>query len=472
MKINYYIIITIYFVLLSVFVFSCPAFSQTSAVVFPVPTPSNASINLPHGTAPTAPNNGDCWTTTAGLFCQINGVLTGPNSSYNALSFTPTPNYIGLPSDSLNVTVAGSPGAPVTSQGAAGVFEKYANNAAFNALAGLSYKYSSAPNARGTAIYGESVDKVGGLTSFVEGGRFQSTLASGSGGSGYGVICQAGTAASGVSSPAYLIGCEGEVDNQVGPDAPTYGSFNRDAYTASFVATNGLGGGTRYKADAAFVTNSYSKKPFRTGLYVGAGSVDNTVVAAAGGVSVTNGIDLHLASISFSLLSGPNSVPIRMANATGSALLGVLSVDSSNNLNIGSDVTGQAVIAPQAYLANGFTIPGAKAGLDANGGLKASAFVATGNAPTANTGTCTSIGAVTGGSAAGAFSTSGSCASGSTIKLVFGYVAPNGWACTLQDQVTAVTMRQVSYSTTSCTITTSAPGVGSGDVIVYQTTAF
>jgi hypothetical protein len=42
------------------------------------PTPANASINLPHGTAPSSPNDGDCWTTTAGLYCRIDGSTVGP----------------------------------------------------------------------------------------------------------------------------------------------------------------------------------------------------------------------------------------------------------------------------------------------------------------------------------------------------------------------------------------------------------
>lgn len=33
----------------------------------------NASINLPHGSAPSSPNNGDIWTTTAGVFAEVNG---------------------------------------------------------------------------------------------------------------------------------------------------------------------------------------------------------------------------------------------------------------------------------------------------------------------------------------------------------------------------------------------------------------
>lgn len=34
----------------------------------------SAGLRLPHGTLPSSPVNGDVWTTTAGLFCRINGV--------------------------------------------------------------------------------------------------------------------------------------------------------------------------------------------------------------------------------------------------------------------------------------------------------------------------------------------------------------------------------------------------------------
>jgi hypothetical protein len=39
-----------------------------------VPTSGTAGFNLPHGTAPLTPVNGDVWTTTLGAFVQINGV--------------------------------------------------------------------------------------------------------------------------------------------------------------------------------------------------------------------------------------------------------------------------------------------------------------------------------------------------------------------------------------------------------------
>lgn len=48
----------------------------------PIFTPASiagaAGLRLPHGTTPTLPVDGDTWTTTAGLFVQIDGVTVGP----------------------------------------------------------------------------------------------------------------------------------------------------------------------------------------------------------------------------------------------------------------------------------------------------------------------------------------------------------------------------------------------------------
>jgi hypothetical protein len=41
-------------------------------------TTARASLNIPHGSAPTSPVNGDIWTTTAGLYVRINGATIGP----------------------------------------------------------------------------------------------------------------------------------------------------------------------------------------------------------------------------------------------------------------------------------------------------------------------------------------------------------------------------------------------------------
>lgn len=51
-------------------------------------TTSSASINIPHGTAPTSPTNGDVWTTTDGMYVRINGSTVGPFSSGSASGIT------------------------------------------------------------------------------------------------------------------------------------------------------------------------------------------------------------------------------------------------------------------------------------------------------------------------------------------------------------------------------------------------
>lgn len=54
---------------------------SATALQLQAPTAGSASINLPHGTSPSSPTNGDCWTTTSGLFCRISGVTVGPYAS-------------------------------------------------------------------------------------------------------------------------------------------------------------------------------------------------------------------------------------------------------------------------------------------------------------------------------------------------------------------------------------------------------
>ena len=48
--------------------------------ITPASTTARAGLRLPHGTAPSAPTDGDIWTTTAGLYVRINGSTVGPLS--------------------------------------------------------------------------------------------------------------------------------------------------------------------------------------------------------------------------------------------------------------------------------------------------------------------------------------------------------------------------------------------------------
>ena len=49
--------------------------------VYLASTTAGAPINVPHGTAPTTPVDGDLWTTTAGLYARVNGATVGPFGS-------------------------------------------------------------------------------------------------------------------------------------------------------------------------------------------------------------------------------------------------------------------------------------------------------------------------------------------------------------------------------------------------------
>lgn len=52
--------------------------SGSAYIQAPAATTTNASLNLPHGTAPTTPVDGDIWTTSTGLYARISGTTVGP----------------------------------------------------------------------------------------------------------------------------------------------------------------------------------------------------------------------------------------------------------------------------------------------------------------------------------------------------------------------------------------------------------
>jgi hypothetical protein len=54
---------------------------STGKITFFPTAGAEASINLPHGTAPSSPANGDVWTTTAGMYVRVNGSTVGPLSA-------------------------------------------------------------------------------------------------------------------------------------------------------------------------------------------------------------------------------------------------------------------------------------------------------------------------------------------------------------------------------------------------------
>lgn len=94
------------------------------------PAAGAAGLNLPHGTAPTSPTNGDVWSTSSGLFARVNGVTVGPLSmpddtaygaGWNASIVAPTQNSVydqmELRAPLASPTLTGSPTAPTQAEG-------------------------------------------------------------------------------------------------------------------------------------------------------------------------------------------------------------------------------------------------------------------------------------------------------------------------------------------------------------------
>lgn len=54
---------------------------MTGPLITTASTTTAAGLNIPQGTGPASPNNGDIWTTASGLFVQINGSTVGPLGS-------------------------------------------------------------------------------------------------------------------------------------------------------------------------------------------------------------------------------------------------------------------------------------------------------------------------------------------------------------------------------------------------------
>lgn len=66
-----------------------------------------AGLNVPHGTAPSSPVNGDLWSTSAGLFFRVNGVTIGPLIDVSGIPWT-APGAIGSVTPNSGAFTTGS----------------------------------------------------------------------------------------------------------------------------------------------------------------------------------------------------------------------------------------------------------------------------------------------------------------------------------------------------------------------------
>lgn len=85
----------------------------TGRQAFAGATASAASINIPQGTSPTSPNNGDCWTTSVSFECRINGVnQIYANLSSGVSSFNTRTGAVVLTSSDVTTALGYTPLVP------------------------------------------------------------------------------------------------------------------------------------------------------------------------------------------------------------------------------------------------------------------------------------------------------------------------------------------------------------------------
>lgn len=118
-------------------------------------TTARASLNLPQGTPPSSPVNGDLWMTSAGLFYQANGATVGPLVGGGSSSFAATPP-LGVTFPLGVVTYALSYGASLTVSGGSLVINP-ANANIFTVIQTVDLGSGTEPSAdtgTGFAVYG------------------------------------------------------------------------------------------------------------------------------------------------------------------------------------------------------------------------------------------------------------------------------------------------------------------------------
>jgi hypothetical protein len=308
--------------------------------------PSVGAQWIPGLTGPLTSVVGDVpiFTTTNGTALGDPTGATASRLNNRASNFIATPNYSGSGASAGILEVLGSTGTGDTSQDAVGIFQKWSSAATGHsaALYASAYKKVSGANAHAISGFFETMDNAGGNGSFIEGIRSHAVINAGALlGSAYGAILDAGESATG--SHVYMVGAEVEVDNNT-VDA-TY-TFNQNGYVAGIVASSG---GSK-RADVGFLINPYvgpgiaggTTSSYMTGFQCPQGNGTlRTVVTSCFRMDerdATWALDAVLAFNLFGVIHGANNVPIaRTRNAGNTADVNLMTLDGSNNLNLGVD---------------------------------------------------------------------------------------------------------------------------------------
>jgi hypothetical protein len=302
------------------------------------------------------------WTTINGTGLGDPTGTTASRLNNRSANYNTSGNYGGTAASAGLMEILGSFASPDSTQDAVAIFQKWSNSDTNWALGINPTLYVSnimqngSDTSRGTAGYFETELNVPAATinNFGEGIRAHGTIAPGmAGGSAYGAICFGGEAA-GASHFGYLVGCEGEVQNQSVDAVYAFGtgSSTNQHFEASFVATSR---GTKHPF-AAFLVNPFTLvgAAFQVGFHVPAASpnvASAPVVGAAfrSDAPSTWGLDLtgHGAGPTFGAIGIPNNVPIRANRADGGATPNILAFDTANKLLLGADNDVASIVLGQ-----------------------------------------------------------------------------------------------------------------------------
>jgi hypothetical protein len=241
---------------------------------------------------------------------------------------------------------------PVSGANAASLVVKHSNQANDGpnpATAAIAYKHASTADSRVAAVFGEAQDMIGGVGTFVEGGRFHGINATNNlKGDTYGVIAlaQSGSGVAGQNPNSdFVIGTESEVID-FGADAPAPRSFLNSSFSANFLSTCRYGN----KLNAAFLVNPYNTIPVQAGFMiapaVGGAKAVESVAFGNYQTGLVYGLDLAKGSYSFSAISIPNNTAITAYNSAGTTELNIAYLNTNNTLVLGGSVASTLVSAP------------------------------------------------------------------------------------------------------------------------------
>ena len=101
-----------------------------------------------------------------------------------------------------------------------------------------------------------------------------------------------------------------------------------------------------FKVDAAFLINPFNPVQAQSGLLIPAGTVTNSAVALGAGAGPTYGLNAGFATGMYAAVLVANNVPaVRAYNAAVTSQLNVLSVNTTNQLVLGNDITAGMIVS-------------------------------------------------------------------------------------------------------------------------------